>query len=85
MHSNGDIYEGDYKDDRMNEKGKFKWANGAVYEGDYEDDKRSGNPYELDVPSTEEMVRGWHEIVGLPLFIHCDDLWEALAHDFMKR
>ena len=21
----------------------------------------------------------------LPLFIHCDDLWEALAHDFMKR
>ena len=41
MHSNGDIYEGDYKDDRMNEKGKFKWANGAVYEGDYEDDKRT--------------------------------------------
>ena len=41
MCSNGDIYEGDYKDDRMNEKGKFKWANGAVYEGDYEDDKRT--------------------------------------------
>ena len=41
MHSNGDIYEGDYKDDRMNEKSKFKSANGAVYEGDYEDDKRT--------------------------------------------
>ena len=24
MHSNGDICEGDYKDDRMNEKAKFK-------------------------------------------------------------
>ena len=75
MCSNGDIYEGDYKDDRMNEKGKFKWANGAVYEGDYEDDKRSGNPYELDVPSTEEMVWGFHEIVGngFPLIVAADE------------
>ena len=39
---NGDIYEGNYKDDLMHGYGKMTWADGAVYEGNYKDDVKYG-------------------------------------------
>ena len=29
------MYEGDWKDDKMNGKGAYTWAYGDMYEGDY--------------------------------------------------
>jgi hypothetical protein len=37
-HANGDIYEGDWKDDKADGKGLFIDTNGAKYEGDWVDD-----------------------------------------------
>ena len=31
----GDMYEGDWKDDRKSGKGAYTWAYGDMYEGDY--------------------------------------------------
>ncbi len=36
------IYEGEWKDDKRNGRGKLTWANGDVYEGDFKNDKRNG-------------------------------------------
>ena len=33
IHSNGDIYNGEWRNDKANGNGKFIHANGAVYEG----------------------------------------------------
>ena len=29
------IYEGDWKDDKYNGRGKMTWPNGKIYEGDW--------------------------------------------------
>ena len=36
----GDMYEGDWKDDRKNGKGAYTWAYEDMYEGGYRDNKR---------------------------------------------
>ena len=36
----GDMYEGDWKDDRKSGKGAYTWAYGDMYEGGYRDNKR---------------------------------------------
>lgn len=37
---NGDIYDGNWKDDKKNGNGVYKWKNGNVYKGFYIDDKK---------------------------------------------
>ena len=39
---NENIYEGEYKDDKKNGYGEFKWATGNTYKGNYLDDERHG-------------------------------------------
>jgi len=39
---NGDIYEGEWKDDQKNGYGIYIHANGDVYEGEWRDGKRHG-------------------------------------------
>ncbi len=40
--ANGDVYEGDFKDDKRHGKGKYTFASGNVYEGDFIDGKFHG-------------------------------------------
>ena len=40
--ANGNMYEGEFKDDMKHGEGKFTYANGDVYEGDYADDEAHG-------------------------------------------
>ena len=40
--NNGDVYDGQWKDNKMHGKGKLTYANGDVYEGDWKDDKKHG-------------------------------------------
>ena len=53
----GDVYEGDWVDDKRTGKGIYKFKSGNVYEGDFVDGKitgkgiykfKSGNVYEGD-------------------------------------
>ena len=39
----GSVYEGDWINENMCEKGRLIGANGSVYEGDFIDDKANGN------------------------------------------
>jgi len=39
IHADGDIYEGEWRDDKANGKGNYMHANGAKYQGDWKDDK----------------------------------------------
>ena len=41
-YADGDVYEGDYKDNEMHGRGVYRYTSGAVYEGDWKDDKRHG-------------------------------------------
>jgi hypothetical protein len=41
-YADGNIYEGEWKDDKRNGRGKYTKVNGNVYEGEWKDDKRSG-------------------------------------------
>jgi len=38
-YSNGDVYEGDWRDGNPHGKGKMTYSNGHVYEGDWRDGK----------------------------------------------
>ena len=35
IHSDGDLYEGQWKDDKADGKGKYIHADGSIYEGDW--------------------------------------------------
>ena len=41
-YSNGDVYEGNWKDDFKHGYGKMTWADGAVYEGNYKEGVKHG-------------------------------------------
>jgi hypothetical protein len=41
-HVDGDIYEGDWKDDKASGYGTYLHSNGAKYEGEWEDDYQHG-------------------------------------------
>jgi hypothetical protein len=41
-YANGDIYEGDFKDNKKDGKGTFTFANGRKYEGHWKNDERHG-------------------------------------------
>ena len=40
--TNGDIYEGEWVNNKRTGKGKYTWVSGDVYEGDFVDGKRTG-------------------------------------------
>lgn len=42
MHADGDVYEGDFKDDMAAGYGKFTHSNDAYYEGYWAEDKQCG-------------------------------------------
>jgi hypothetical protein len=42
VYKNGDVYEGDWKDDRKHGYGKMKYSNGNFYEGDWKNDRKHG-------------------------------------------
>ena len=46
--SDGDIYDGEWKDDKQHGKGTFKWPHGDMYEGEWKDH------YMLDKAETDE-------------------------------
>ena len=41
-YGNGDIYEGDWDEDKRSGKGSLHYANGDYYEGEFMDDMRHG-------------------------------------------
>lgn len=40
--ADGDVYDGEWKDDKMHGKGERRYANGEVYDGEWKDDERNG-------------------------------------------
>lgn len=40
--SNGDRYEGYFRDDKRHGYGKYFWADGKTYEGEHKEGKRTG-------------------------------------------
>src|SRR5690606_13006668 len=42
IYSNGDIYEGEFKNNLIHGRGIFKWDNGDIYEGDFKRGKKDG-------------------------------------------
>jgi hypothetical protein len=39
VHADGDVYEGEWTNDKAHGKGTYSHANGAYYNGDWVDDK----------------------------------------------
>ncbi len=37
--ANGRLYEGEWKENKMEGNGRFKWEDGREYEGEYKNDK----------------------------------------------
>ena len=46
MHADGDVYEGEWVDDKANGKGKYFHANGANYDGEWKNDLQHGEGVE---------------------------------------
>jgi hypothetical protein len=40
--ANGNVYDGDWKDEKKNGRGTYKWADGRVYKGEWKDNKMHG-------------------------------------------
>jgi hypothetical protein len=38
IHVDGDVYEGEWKEDKANGRGVYTHANGSKYEGEWKDD-----------------------------------------------
>lgn len=43
LYNDAGIYEGEFKEDFFDGKGKMKWKNGDVYEGDFKEGRREGH------------------------------------------
>lgn len=41
-YNNGDIYEGDFRDDMRNGNGTLRYANQSIYSGEFLDDVENG-------------------------------------------
>ena len=54
-YENGDVYEGELKDDKRNGQGKMTYANGDAYEGTWVDGQRSGEGTYTWADSTEDV------------------------------
>lgn len=39
-HADGDVYEGEWEDDKANGKGVYRHKNGAVFDGMWKDDRQ---------------------------------------------
>ena len=39
---NGDLYEGDWVNDKQEGQGTYTWKNGSKYVGSWKDDKKNG-------------------------------------------
>jgi hypothetical protein len=39
----GKVYDGEWKNNKMNGKGTLTWADGKKYEGNFVEDKRDGH------------------------------------------
>jgi len=39
IHADGDVYEGEWKDDKAHRKGVYTHMDGAKYDGDWHEDK----------------------------------------------
>lgn len=46
-YSNGNSYQGNFKNGKRHGKGKFKWPSGAMYDGNWVDGKREGQGQEI--------------------------------------
>jgi hypothetical protein len=42
-YANGDLYQGDWMNDKKNGNGNMTYANGDLYHGEWMNDKRNGN------------------------------------------
>ena len=42
LSANGDTYEGEWQDNRMQGKGVYKFSSGALYKGDFYNNQRHG-------------------------------------------
>ena len=43
LYSNGDIYDGEYKDDQQNGNGLYTWQNGDKYQGNFLNEEKHGH------------------------------------------
>lgn len=47
-YANGDVYQGEWMNDRKNGKGYYLYADGSLFKGQYNDNKRQGQGYLYD-------------------------------------
>ncbi len=48
------IYEGDWKNDRIDGKGKMTWSTGEIYEGDWKNDMKEGLGIQYNINNSKE-------------------------------
>ena len=60
--SDGDTYEGEFKDWDMNGQGTYTWSDGRKYEGEFKDNKRwNGTQYDKN-GNIDYKVVNWKKI-----------------------
>lgn len=71
--ANGNVYDGDWKNDKMHGKGKYTWADGNVYDGNWKNDKMdgkgkytwaNGNVYEGGWKKDKKHGKGTYKLVN---------------------
>jgi len=55
----GNVYEGDFKNDKKNGIGKMIFSNGDIYEGGWADDQRHGNATQTHWNNSASYTGGW--------------------------
>lgn len=59
---NGDIYEGEFKNDKRDGYGVFKWHDGRIFKGSWKEGKQHGEGVYLGIGSTRMLKKGiWEE------------------------
>jgi len=61
LHADGDVFEGQWKDDKANGPGVYKHVNGAKYEGEWRDDLQHGSGTEICIIHNTLRV-GWFQV-----------------------
>jgi len=64
MYGNGEVYVGEWENNKRHGKGKFTWSNGISYDGSYENDEIEGDGTYNNPNGDKDIIASFEKFAG---------------------